>query len=315
MKLTNDQIKSITVGAVCCLEEEKGLLFTKYTPRQLAVWQEAAPELVDNVTASTGIRLDFHTDSEFVIFRVSGGKKYELRIDGTLTHQFLPEGVQDEDSFRVQLGKPGEMKHLVFSLPSHIPPARVCGVTLADGAKLQPHKFDRKLLFLGDSITQGWNSAFDTLSFAYQVSDELNADSVIHGIGGSFYEPAALADLTWSGDTVVVALGTNDYGRFDTLEEIAARAKTYLQTVKTRFAPEKFYVITPIWRQDWQTPKACGSFEQCRKTLRSVAQELGLQVIDGWELVPHFPEFMADPVHPNDLGFAQYAKNLLKYLC
>ena len=27
MKLTNDQIKSITVGAVCCLEEEKGLLF------------------------------------------------------------------------------------------------------------------------------------------------------------------------------------------------------------------------------------------------------------------------------------------------
>ena len=314
MKLTNEQIKSIAVGAVCCLEEEKGLLFTKYTPRQLSVWQEEAPELVDNVTASTGIRLDFHTDSEFVIFQVSGGKKYELRIDGALTHRFLLEESQVENDFRVQLGKPGEMKHLVFSLPSHLPPARICGVTLEDGAHLQPHKFDRKLLFLGDSITQGWNSAFDTLSYAYQVSDALNAESVIHGIGGSFYEPAALADLQWSGDTVVVALGTNDFDRFDTLEEIATRARNYLQTVKTRFAPAKIHVITPIWRQDWQKPKTCGSFAQCRETIRLAAEELGLQVIDGWELMPHFPEFMADPVHPNDLGFAQYAKNLLKYL-
>lgn len=314
MKLTKEQIKSIVVGAVHCWENEEGLCFTKYTPQQLEAWKKAAPGLVANVEASTGIRLDFHTNASEVTFEMSGGKKYELKCNGILTHQFICGEDQNHSSHTVQLGEKGEMKHVVFSLSSHGPASIIRGVTLDDEAIIQPHIFGRKLLFLGDSITQGCNSTFDTLSFAYQVSEALNAESVIHGIGGAFFEPTALCDMGYEADTVLVALGTNDFDRFDRLEEILCRAKDYLQIVKKQFPCAKVYAITPIWREDWNTPRKCGTLQQCRDGIQNVAESLGIKVIDGSKLVPHFSEFMADCVHPNDLGFMQYAKNLLKHI-
>lgn len=312
MELTPEQIKGIVVGAVDRLETERGLLFTKYTQKQHAAWKKAAPELLANVEASTGIRLDFQTDSENVTFHVAGGKKYELLVDDFLTEQYRCEG--ENASFFAKLGRPGQMKRVTFTMPSHQDPGYIRGVTLDDGAIFSRHCFDRKLLFLGDSITQGWNATFDTLSYAYQVSRALNAESVIHGNGGTFYEPTAMDDMGFEADTVIVALGTNDFDRFDSPEEIGSRAKAYLQLVKTQFSQAKIYVITPIWRQDWQEVKKCGSFGQCRETIAAAAQSLELEVIDGLKLMPHFPEFMADPLHPNDLGFSLYAKNLLTYI-
>lgn len=314
MKLTKEQIKSITVGTVDCREDSRGLHFTKYKQEQLAAWEKAAPWLVDNVKASTGIRLDFHTDSSAVTFDVADGKSYDVKIDGILTHHFKCSGDQNRCSYTVELGETGEMKHVVFSLPSHDTPGVICGVAVDDGATVQPHKFDRKLLFLGDSITQGWNSEYDTLSYAYQVSEALNGESVIHGIGGSFFEPTALCNMGYTPDTVFVAFGTNDFNHFATLEEIKNRAKEYLLLVKKLYPQAKIYVISPIWRQDCHEMQKCGTFQQCREVITKTAQSLDLEVIDGMKLVPHHADFMADNVHPNALGFMLYAQNLLKYI-
>ena len=40
-----------------------------------------------------------------------------------------------------------------------------------------------------------------------------------------------------------------------------------------------------------------------------------IKVVDGVDLVPHKKEcFIADVLHPNDLGFKEYSKNLIKKL-
>ena len=44
------------------------------------------------------------------------------------------------------------------------------------------------------------------------------------------------------------------------------------------------------------------------------AEEAGISVIDGYSLFPHKDLYMADSVHPNDLGFAHYAANIFRIL-
>ena len=76
------------------------------------------------------------------------------------------------------------------------------------------------MLFIGDSITQGWNSYYDTLSYAWRVSLYFNANSIINGIGGAFYEPQTFDVPDFDPDTVIVALGTNDFSKFKTTDEM-----------------------------------------------------------------------------------------------
>ena len=314
MRLSNEQIIEIVVGAVDHWIDEAGLHFTKYTPQQLTAWEQTAPYLVDNLKATTGIRLDFHTDAAEVIFEMTGGRNFEVKVDGMLTHQFKTDGEAEGGTFTVNLGKPGEMKHVVFSFPSHGKPGILRSVCVEDGAKVLPHSFDKKLLFLGDSITQGWESTFDLQSYAYRVSEAMNAESVIYGIGGAFFEPKVPCSMPYDPDVVFVAYGTNDYNNFKTLVEIKSRAAAYLQSVKEQYQDAQIYVITPTWRTDYDTPKESGYFQECCDSIGEIAKSLGLTVIDGMALVPHCAEFLSDYVHPNLSGHGMYAQNLLKQI-
>jgi len=73
-------------------------------------------------------------------------------------------------------------------------------------------------------------------------------------------------------------------------------------------------VITPIWRQDQDVVRAYGHVRCVAECIASVATSLGIEVIDGLTLVPHVKHLFVDNVHPNDLGFALYAHNLIKAL-
>lgn len=59
--------------------------------------------------------------------------------------------------------------------------------------------------------------------------------------------------------------------------------------------------------------KATGTLEDYRKLLRKEAKKYPqLKVVEGIHLVPHCLDFyVEDGLHPNELGFTQYAKNLL----
>ena len=65
MKLSFEEIKNITVGAVKIWEETDGVYFAKMTDGQLAAYKALSDTLFGTASATTGIRLDFHTDSAF----------------------------------------------------------------------------------------------------------------------------------------------------------------------------------------------------------------------------------------------------------
>lgn len=57
--------------------------------------------------------------------------------------------------------------------------ARITDVELSDGAYFRPHEYDFRILFFGDSITEGWEAEYHYNSYAWRLSLSMNADCLI----------------------------------------------------------------------------------------------------------------------------------------
>ena len=96
MKLTLDQIRSVTVGAVFVEEQPDGIHFHKCTKQQEAAWYAHREVLGFRAETTTGIRLDFTTDSPVFSFTVKEGAKFEVHIDSVLCHAFTAADFETE---------------------------------------------------------------------------------------------------------------------------------------------------------------------------------------------------------------------------
>ena len=82
MRLNYEDIKNITVGAVAVTSVDGGISFSKYTDAIIAAWGERSKTLEKNARTTTGVRLDFHTDSQNLAFAAVTAGKYEIKVDG-----------------------------------------------------------------------------------------------------------------------------------------------------------------------------------------------------------------------------------------
>lgn len=310
MKLSTEQIKSITFGALSVRETADGIRFDKCTDNQLAAWHTLSGTLGARAETTSGVRLDFHTNSEKLAFTASNGDKFEVLIDGMPRYRIHAEAYRTKGEVPTfELGEGNKRVTLVF--PSHTQ-GILSAVELDDGAVATPHAHSCKMLFLGDSITQGWNSRYDSLSYAWRVTRFFDADSVIQGVGGGFFHEGTLDRILFSPDMVVIAYGTNDFGHFASLSEMYLRVSRFMEEIARMFGGKRVFVITPIYRSDWQKAKKMGTFSDVRALVREEAERCGFNVIDGMELVPHCGDFFADAIHPNDLGFGVFAERLIR---
>lgn len=319
-KLGNDEIRALAVGAVSIEEDESGILhFYKYTKAQMdgfGKWNEKSP-----VLCTTGVRLDFHTSSSSLTFAAAFPGKYEVYIDGQLRY-YLPVGpaeyggryaAHEEITLEVcdPLGnKAGEHRVTIY-LPSH----SIGGVSLLaldDGAYAKRHEFKTKFLMIGDSITQGWESKYDSLSYANRVSRFFDAESIVQGRGGSYFKAQTFEKLPdFEPDVVTVAYGVNDFAHYKTLEEMKEHLCAYLDKLGAAYGDKKVFVILPLWFKN-REGKPMGRYEDCRALIANEARARGFICIDALAFVPPLEDFFTDGVHPSDLGFSLLAENLIK---
>ncbi|MBE6589666.1 MAG: SGNH/GDSL hydrolase family protein [Ruminococcaceae bacterium] len=311
MRLDFETVRKITFGAVRVCLTGGNVCFYKMTERQLEAYRALSEGLYNNAANTTGVRLDFWTDSPYVAFLPASEGKYEVKIDGLLA-SFGCREVGKE--CRITLPEDGHSHRVTLCLPCHGSGGMLSYVELADGALVTPHVFDMRMLFIGDSITQGWNSEYDSFAYAPLVADHFNAESIVQGVGGACYEPSTVEKLDFSPDTVIVAYGTNDAGDEKILSVLDGKCRETLEKIKVFYPDARIVVITPIWRQDQDVVRAYGHVRCVAECIASVATSLGIEVIDGLTLVPHVKHLFVDNVHPNDLGFALYAHNLIKAL-
>lgn len=318
MRLYTNAFENIVFGAVETVYSDGVAAFYKTTEKQRLGWKSLDDTLYARSKVSTGVRLDFHTDSETFAFRAISGRKFDLLLDGMLFYSLSADDFDRQGKSRVfDIGLAEGAKHsgagrrVTLIFPSHDEQTVLEYIELSDGAYVKPHEYSGKMLFIGDSITQGWNSGFDSLSYAWQTALYFNADCVINGVGGGFFSECTFDKPDFDPDIVIIAYGTNDFGRYKSVDEFCPRVNGYLELVKNAYGDKKVFCILPIWRSDIQVYPKYSSFASCCDVIREAALKRGIKVVDGMRLVPHFNEFFSDHVHPNALGFCMYANALI----
>ena len=304
-KLSLQQMKEITVGALYVEEKKDGFHFYKCTKKQTD-----ASDLGERSKTTSGVRLDFYTDSKTFAFRVQTKGRYEVYVDQVLMHAFSDQDFESE--MEKSIGLSGDEHRITLYLPNHSVGV-LEWVELDDGATIRPHEYDCKILFMGDSITQGWDSTWASLSYAQSVSRFFNANSLIQGIGGAiFHESTFDENIDFEPDIVIVAYGTNDWPSSPTTDEGRMNCKNFLDCVVKRYGGKKIFGISPLWRADCGEQRRMGGFEACTSYVKEEIQKHGMILIDGEELTPHWPEFYSDGfLHPNSTGFGIYTQNLI----
>ena len=320
MRLTLEQIKSITVGALRIWEEEGIFCFAKCTEKQEKAWFELEEILELRAKATTGVRLDFYTNSKkvtFVPIIKNFLERYEIFVDNVFVYYY--DKPDFKESTRKEIHLDGNEHRITIYLPAH-ETGSFESIEIEDDATLVSPKFKRKILFIGDSITQGWDSTYDSLSYANQVSRFFEAESIIQGIGGAFFHNTVFDEsIKFEPDIVIVAYGTNDWVYYRTVEEGQLQCSQFLDQVQRKYGGKKVFGISPIWRGDTRNKRAMGEFETCVSYVKDEIRKHQMILIEGETLVPHLKEFfVGDMIHPNTSGFGVYALNLIaqmeKYL-
>ena len=308
MKLNFDTIKSLTVGALTFKEEDGALWFDHYTDETIEKFKKLNDFWYKGATCTTGVRLDFITDASEVIACVAGAGKYEIRVNGLMT---VSSALKAGDQIKATLN--GVENRVTLVLPSHSR-GGIIGLDLVGATFVKRTEFAVKALFIGDSITQGWNARFDSGSYAYITSENLCADTIIQGVGGMVYHKDLFDENDFEPEIIVVAYGCNDFSQRESVDLLKEHATQFLSKLTARYPKAVKYGITPIWRQDDDVVKSMGTFTDCRNAVKDCLDAFSFNVVDGYTLVPHLPEYFADAVHPNDLGFAEMAKNLSRII-
>ncbi len=320
MDLNLSQLQAITMGALDIQEEADGFHFLRMMPLQTAAFGEAHEEFLLKCRATSGIRLDFYTDSPILALRWCNAKitsarsfcYFDVLVDGVLTmHSGTPDcGSEPEGSFCLTL--PEGMHRVQIFLPT-LTDVAISAVTLADGATVMPHRARRRILFLGDSITQGYDALFPSECYANRLARYYDAEILNQAIGGSCFNPAVLQPVG-AFDFVVVAYGTNDWS-MKSPADFAPDAAAYLARLGLIYGKLPVFVVLPIWRADTHRTDTAGDFMACRALIGRLAATQGFTVLDDYDLLPHDTRLFSDGyLHPNDIGFALYAQRLCEMI-
>jgi len=331
MKLTFEQIKEITTGAVHVQEENAMLLLKRFTQAQEELYKATNQDFYNKTFSTAGIKFLFKTDSKnlFLKFKTmsSSSRKYfsvDVVVDGNLIGYIdnfsdleLPQNYTQaefplgEFSKKFQLGE-GEKTvcvHLPWSVKTLIEE-----ISIDDNAFIEGIKPEKKLIAFGDSITHGYDALHPSNRYIAKLADMLGAEEFNKAIGGErfFSELAELKD-SFVPDYITVAYGTNDWYGTDE-ETFKYNCKAFYKNISQNYPNSKIFAITPIWRKDMGELRKFGDFRKVEQDIRSAVMDIeNITVISGFDFVPKDEKYFADlRLHPNDNGFECYAENLYR---
>lgn len=334
MKLTFDQLAAATLGAAYLTEEADGTHFHRFPPAQEEIYARREHPMPIRASASAGIALSFRTDSRSLTLKGGYGEAWsrdycalDVTVDGryvgsvnNFSHLEPLEGnyadvrcARDPFEKTFDLGPGEKTVKLYFPWSAAL---ILRELALSEGSSFTPVRPKQKILFYGDSITQGYDALRPMNSYASRVADALGMEQVNRAVGSEVFS-ADVTDLAEDMDpaVVVVAWGTNDWG-IGTREHLLENAPKVFQGLRDRYPHAAMYAIVPIWRGDRDEIRQYGAFAQMREDVRQAAEAVeGITVVDGYDLVPHEPKFFGDlRLHPSDEGFRLYAQRLYKLI-
>ncbi len=210
----------------------------------------------------------------------------------------------------------------------------------------------KKMVFLGDSITEGAGVSDPANRYWERLARRTSAVCVGYGIGGTriarqqhpvpdqyhdfHHFSTRLAEMDKDADIVVIFGGVNDFGHGDApfgtftdrTEDTFYGALHVLYTAVLEQYPEaQIVVMTPThFSAEWDHAGETGpgrkrSLREYVEAIREVAEYYALPVLDLYRvsgiqpLVPAMRDrYMPDGLHPNDAGHARIEEKLFAFL-
>lgn len=309
MTLTNDELKELYYGAFEFEETKDGYLQAfQYSKKQMEYFRTADTFWYERCMASNAKTLEFTTTAtkvsfDYKIIWKGSPDSFELAVDGLICGIVYVKDIMDTGKIEWEL--PAGEKKVVIYLPADAT-ALVKNLTLDAEAK-KPVKGD-KVLWLGDSITQGYGPLRSSCTYVSVANRILNYDLINQGIGAYIYDRKSLMKMDgYKPDKIIVALGTNQYGDSD-----MTAVEEYYDTLMDIYGTDiPVLCITPLWRGD--NPEGVPVLEAfCEKVKNIAGRYKNVQIIEGMKMVPHLSEYFLDNLHPNCLGCEVYGRNLVR---
>ncbi|MCR4754671.1 MAG: SGNH/GDSL hydrolase family protein [Lachnospiraceae bacterium] len=311
MHLTNNELKKYYFGAYDFAVTDDGYLQAfQYSAAQIEYFKHLDEFFYDRCTASTSKTLEFITTAteisfDYKIIWRGSDDTFELTIDGLITQIYNLKDMKDEG--RLTFTLPEGNKRAVIYLPAD---ATVLIKDLSINADATAPVKNTKVLWLGDSITQGYGTLRSAETYVSIANRLLDYDIINQGIGGYVYDKGSLMKMDgYTPDKLIVALGTNQFGD----EDLTPIEEYYVRLFEIYGHDIPTLVITPLWRGDVPDGeptliKFCDRLKSILKTYPNIT------IVDGFSLIPHLSEYYLDDLHPNPLGAEVYANNLVNII-
>ena len=309
--MTNTELQNIYFGAYSFDEKDGYLMSYQYTKEQIAYFKEAFEFWYERCTASTAKTLEFTTEArnisfDYKFFWKGSEDSFELCVDGLITDIRYVKDIPEEGTIKFEL--PEGSKDVIIYLPADA----TAGIKNFEAdASVMPADKNEKVLWLGDSITQGYGPDRSAETYVSVANRLLNYDIINQGIGGYIYDKKSLMKMEgYTPDKIIVALGTNQFWTEDGRKAV----EEYYEALTGLYDNDiPILCISPIWRGD--IPDARPKFTEFCNTVKEIAGRYSnVTVVDGFKLVPHLPEYYKDNLHPNCLGAETYGRNLVEVI-
>jgi len=307
MKRSNGELKKIYYGAYrFCETQDEYLQAFQYTQRQMRYFEEASEFWYERCTASNAKTLEFRTRAtrfflEYKIIWVGSEDTVELAVDGLITRIFYVRDLIKEG--KLSFDMPAGEKRVALYLPAD---ATMLIRNFEINADVFPVEKGEKVLWMGDSITQGFGPLRSAHTYVSVANRLLDYDIINQGIGGYIYDKNALENMEgYVPDKIIISMGTNQYGT-ESMKDI----EEYYERLAEVYGDRSVLCITPIWRGD--SPEGVKVLTKfCHKLMEICGKYSNITVVEGFRLVPHVSEYFLDDLHPNALGSEIYGRNLV----
>ncbi len=328
MKLSLEQIKSITQGALDVRKEADGIRFYRFNKEEMEFYKPLPT--YEKVFAASGVQLEFETDAvamNFAAIVTPASTRSFFSFDVYVNGEFIGEMKNYPDDLeptgysqmkfelglhekRFELGEGTKTVRVVF------PFSVFCAVKeleLEGASYVKPVKLPNTLLAYGDSITHGYDALHFSRSYIARLARHLDAELYNKGIGGEIYRPGLAAiKNNIEPDYITVAYGTNDFNKAKKAD-FEGDCESFLANLKANYPKAQIFAISPIWRLDIDVSKngEFAEFSEISDTIKACSERVGVHFIYGFGFVPQNLEYFGDRrCHPNEAGFDCYFNGL-----
>lgn len=307
MIISTEELKKLYNSAYSFETSEDGYIrHMRYTAEQEDYFKKTSDFWYERCVCASSVPLEFITDASEFSFR------YKISWEGSQdTFELCEDGLITDIRYVKDLPKEGVMKFKLLpgrhEVKIYLPTdATVWLKDLETDGNIEKVEHDTKILWLGDSISQGFGT-FRSGETLVTISNRLlGAEILNQSIGGYVYDKNVLTEMPgYTPDKIIIALGTNQFGT-ETMKDI----EEYYEVLTKRYAAIPTLCITPIWRGDVENGEPT-LISFCGK-LKDIASSYNAVCIDGFKLIPHLPEYFLDNLHPNSCGAEVYARNLVE---